>query len=150
MNQLLLIAADTFVSEDLTCITTGALIAAGKIGFIPGVLACAAGIFFGDLLLYFAGRFIGRPILRWRPLRRLLTREKLEAASGWLEKRGAGVVILSRFTPGLRLPTYIAAGLLKTRFWTIAAYFLFAALLWTPTLVGAAALLRKNLPRLSF
>jgi hypothetical protein len=74
----------------------------------------------------------------------------LDAASGWLEKRGAGMVILSRFTPGLRLPTYLAAGLLKARFWTFSAYFLLAALLWTPALVGAAALLGKSLPGLSF
>jgi membrane protein DedA with SNARE-associated domain len=150
MTQFLLIAFATFISEDLTCIATGALIAAGKIGFLPGVLACAAGIFFGDLLLYSAGRFIGRPILRWRPVRRLLTSEKLDAAAGWLERRGAGVVILSRFTPGFRLPTYVAAGLLKTRFWTFVSYFLLAAFLWTPALVGAAALMGKNLPRLSF
>jgi membrane protein DedA with SNARE-associated domain len=150
MTQFLLIALSTFISEDLTCIATGALIAAGKIGFLPGALTCVTGIFFGDLLLYFAGRFIGRPILLWRPLRRLLTSEKLDAASGWLEKRGAGVVILSRFTPGLRLPTYVAAGLLKTRFWRFSAYFLLAAFLWTPALVGAAALLGKSLPRLTF
>jgi membrane protein DedA with SNARE-associated domain len=150
MTQFLFIALSTFISEDLTCIATGALIAAGKIGFLPGTLACVAGIYFGDLLLYFAGRFIGRPIVGWRPLRRLLTIEKLNAASGWLEKRGAGVVIVSRFTPGFRLPTYVAAGLLKTRFWTFSAYFLLAALLWTPALVGAAALLGKSLPRLSF
>jgi len=104
------------------------------------------GIYFGDLLLYFAGRFIGRPILRWRPLRRLLTNEQLDAASLWLEKRGAGVVILRRFTPGLRLPTYVAAGLLKTRFWSFSLYFLLAAVLWTPVLVGAAALLGKSPP----
>lgn len=150
MMQFLLIAVATFVSEDLTCITTGALIAAGKIGFLPGALACVAGIYFGDLLLYFAGRYIGRPILRWRPLRKFLTSEKLDTASLWLEKRGAGVVILSRFTPGLRLPTYVAAGLLRTRFWTFSLYFLLAALLWTPALVGAAALLGKSLPRLTF
>src|SRR5262249_54174706 len=137
------------ISEDLTCIATGALIAAGKIGFLPGALACVAGIYFGDLLLYFAGRLIGRPILRRKPLRTLLTGEKLDAASLWLEPRGSGVVILSRFTPGLRLPTYVAAGLLKTRFWTFSLHFLVAALLLTPALVGAAALLGKNLPRLS-
>jgi membrane protein DedA with SNARE-associated domain len=150
MTQFLLIALSTFVSEDLTCIATGALIAAGKIGFLPGTLACIAGIYLGDLLLYFAGRFIGRPVLRWRPVRRLLTSENLDAASGWLERRGAGLVILSRFTPGLRLPTFVAAGLLKTRFWTFSGYFLLAAFLWAPALVGAAALLGKSLPRLSF
>ena len=150
MTQFVLIAAATFISEDLTCIGTGALIATGKIGFLPGALACVAGIFFGDLLLYFAGRLIGRPILRWKPLHALLTEDKLDAASLWLEQRGASVVILSRFTPGLRLPTYVAAGLLKTRFWTFSLHFLVAALLWTPALVGAAALLGKSLPHLSF
>jgi membrane protein DedA with SNARE-associated domain len=150
MTQFVLIAAATFISEDLTCIATGALIAAGEIGFLPGVLACVAGIYFGDLFLYFAGRLIGRPILCWKPLRTLLTEEKLDAASLWLEQRGARVVILSRFTPGLRLPTYVAAGLLKTRFWTFSLHFLVAALLWTPALVGAAALLGKSLPHLSF
>src|SRR5262245_34742305 len=127
MTQFLLIAAATFISEDLTCITTGALIAAGKIGFIPGALACIAGIYLGDLVLYFAGRFIGRPILCWSPLRRLLTDKKLDYASNWLAQRGAGVVILSRFTPGLRLPTYFAAGILRTHFWTFSLYFLLAA-----------------------
>ena len=83
----------------------------------PGVLACVAGIFFGDLLLYFAGRMVGRSIVRWRSVRRFLSEQKLDEASRWLSDRGAGVVMLSRFTPGLRLPTYVAAGLLKTRFW---------------------------------
>jgi membrane protein DedA with SNARE-associated domain len=150
MGQFLLIAIATFVSEDLTCIGTGALIAAGKIGFLPGVIACTAGIYAGDLLLYFMGRLIGRPILCWRPVRRLLSDQKLDRASEWLAQRGAGVVILSRFTPGLRLPTYVAAGLLRTRFWTFSLYFLLAAVLWTPALVGAAAMLGKSLPHLAF
>jgi membrane protein DedA with SNARE-associated domain len=141
MTQFLLIAAATFASEDLTCISTGALIAAGRIGWIPGVLACLFGIYFGDLLLYFAGRMIGRPLLR-----RFVAGEKLDRASRWLADRGARVVMLSRFTPGLRLPTYVAAGLLKTRFWTFSFYFLLASILWTPVLVGSVALLGKKLP----
>jgi membrane protein DedA with SNARE-associated domain len=143
MTQFLWIAAATFASEDLTCIVTGTLIADGKIAFVPGVLACLIGIFIGDLLLYFAGRLIGRPILR-----RFVSLEKLDLASGWLSTRGARVVVLSRFTPGLRLPTYLAAGLLKTRFWTFSFYFLMAATLWTPVLVGSSALLGTKLPRI--
>jgi membrane protein DedA with SNARE-associated domain len=144
------IALATFGSEDLTCIAVGALIAKGKISFVEGAFACIAGIWIGDLLLYFAGRTIGRPIVRWRVLRKILTVEKLDRASAFLAERGAGVVILSRFTPGLRLPTYIAAGALKTHFWTFAAYFLFAAILWTPALIGASALLGKRLPHLAY
>jgi membrane protein DedA with SNARE-associated domain len=143
MTQFLLIAIATFASEDLTCIATGALIASGKIAFVPGVLACLTGIYAGDLLLYFAGRLIGR-----RVLRRFVSPEKLDRASQWLVERGATMVVLSRFTPGLRLPTYLAAGLLKTRFWTFSFYFLMAAMVWTPLLVGAAALLGTNLPHI--
>jgi membrane protein DedA with SNARE-associated domain len=149
MGQLLLIAFATFVSEDLTCIATGALIAGGQIGFAAGVLACIAGIYIGDLLLYGAGRLVGRPILRWNVLRRFLTETKVEEASRWLSDHGARVVLASRFTPGLRLPTYLAAGLLKTRFWTFAAYFLLAAVVWTPLLVGGTVVLGEGVLRAS-
>src|SRR5207248_9680741 len=60
--------------------------------------------------------------------------------SEWMSRRGMAVVFLSRFAPGLRLPTYVAAGALKTRFWRFMFYFLLAAAIWTPLLVGAAAL----------
>jgi membrane protein DedA with SNARE-associated domain len=150
MGELLLIALATFASEDLTCLATGGLIAAGKLSFVSGVLACIAGIVASDLIFYFLGRLFGRPILRWRPIRRLLTEENLDRASKWLSERGASVIIASRFTPGLRLPTYVAAGLLKTRFSTFALYFVLAAVLWTPALIGAAALMGKSLPNLAF
>src|SRR6185369_9271589 len=104
MGTFLLLAAATLVSEDLTCIAAGALIAAGKLNAASGTLACALGIFFGDLLLYFAGRMLGRPALRWGPLRRMLTTESVDRASAWLAARGARVIFASRFTPGLRLP----------------------------------------------
>jgi membrane protein DedA with SNARE-associated domain len=141
MGQLIAIALATFVSEDLTCIATGALIAGGQIGFVPGVLACAAGIYFGDLLLYAVGRLAGGPLVR-----RFVPAAKLERAAQRLAQRGAMVVLLSRFTPGLRLPTYIAAGSLRAHFWKFNGYFLAAALLWTPLLVGGAAVLGRSIP----
>lgn len=140
--ELLWIALATFVSEDLTCIGTGVLIAQGRIGWSAGVLACMAGIFGGDLLLYFAGRLLGRPLAR-----RLIAEPKLDRAAAWLAERGAKMVLVSRFTPGLRLPTYLAAGLLRTRFWSFAGYFLLAAAVWTPLLVLGSAFLGERLPR---
>src|SRR5262249_29260574 len=53
----------TLASEDLTCITTGILIAQGKLSFTEGVLACLTGILSGDILLFLAGRLLGRPAL---------------------------------------------------------------------------------------
>ncbi|MCB1058198.1 MAG: alpha/beta fold hydrolase, partial [Acidobacteria bacterium] len=135
----LLIAAATLVTEDLTCIATGLMIGAGRLGFFTGTLACVVGIFIGDLLLYLAGRWLGRPALRRRPLRWFIGPEDITRASQWFTKRGPLVILLSRFLPGTRFATYVAAGLLRTHFWRFAAYFLLAVLLWTPMLVGAAA-----------
>src|SRR5262249_55822466 len=112
----------------------------GQVGLLPGIIACALGIYVGDLLLYFAGR-AGAPIAR-----RFAPAAKLDAAARWMADRGAAVVLLSRFTPGLRLPTYLAAGILRTRFGTFTVYFLVAALFWTPLLVGRAAFFGRIFP----
>jgi hypothetical protein len=60
------------------------------------------------------------------------------------------VIFLSRFTPGLRLPTYFAAGLLPTRLSTFAAYFFAASAVWTPLVVGATAVFGDELLRRIF
>lgn len=136
----LLIASATLVSEDLTCLTAGLLIAQGRMGFAEGTLACLGGIVSGDLALFAAGRLLGRRALRWKPFARMVSEERLARASEWLAERGMSVVFLSRFTPGLRLPTYFAAGMLRTRPLRFALYFALASAVWTPLLVGAAAL----------
>lgn len=46
------------------------------------------------------------------------------------------MILASRFVPGMRLPTYFAAGLLHTSFWRFTLYFSLAAAVWTPLLVG--------------
>lgn len=138
--QLTAIALATFASEDLACIGAGVLIAQGKLHFVPGVLACTAGIFTGDILLFLLGRLAGAAVLRWPPVARFLPPTRVQQSSQWLSRRGLIVVFLSRFTPGLRLPTYFAAGLLRTSLWRFAALFALAAALWTPILVASAML----------
>jgi membrane protein DedA with SNARE-associated domain len=145
--QLLLIALATLASEDLTCIAAGVLVAQGKLTFASASMACFLGIFVGDLLLFFTGRWIGTPALRWPPLARFLSPAMVDRGTQWLEQRGFVVVFLSRFTPGLRLPTYFAAGMLPTNSLAFAFYFLLAAAAWTPLLVGAAAVFGEEVLR---
>ncbi len=147
MPHLILIALATLVSEDLTCIGTGVLVAQGKVGLIDGILACLAGIYIGDLLLFLGGRCIGRPLIRWPLFRRFVSPEQLDRASSWLSSKGAAVVLLSRFTPGLRLPTYFAAGLLRTRVWQFSIYFLLAAAIWAPLVVWLTVALGGSVVR---
>ena len=133
---MVLIAAATLLTEDLTCIAVGLVIAQGRIGYVPGAFACFCGIFFGDVLLYLMGRFIGRAAMGRRPLRWWLTPARIDRASVWFQTKGMQVIFVSRFLPGFRVPTYFAAGVLKTHFLRFAIYFAVAVALWTPVLVG--------------
>ena len=132
---LVLIAFATLVSEDLTCIAAGLLVARGSLGFIEATAACATGIFFGDLMLYGLGR-LGRPWLGRAPLKWIVTPADVARSSRWFLRRGALVILISRFVPGMRLPTYVAAGLLRTRVWWFTINLFIPVVLWTPFLVG--------------
>ncbi len=136
---LLLVAAATFVSEDLACIAVGLLVAQGRVSFLPGCFAAFSGIFAGDVSLYLAGRFLGRPALKRAPLRWFIHPDAIERAKAWFVQRGARVIFASRFVPGLRLPTYFAAGAVHAGLFTFCFYFILAGILWTPLLVGLAA-----------
>ncbi len=136
-----LLALATLISEDLTCVWAGVLAAQGRISFMLAAAACLAGIFLGDVLLFLAGRCMGRRLLRRAPLKWLVSEGDVERSSEWFKRRGMTVIMLSRFLPGTRLPTYFAAGLLDTGFLKFSIYFLIAASVWTPMLVGLSMLL---------
>jgi len=136
--QVVAIAAATLLSEDAACIGTGLLVAQGRIDFAAGAFACFAGIVAGDLLLFGAGRLVGSALLERPALHRWLGPHAVARASSWLECRGPAVVLLSRFTPGMRLPTYFAAGLLGVNARAFASWLVVAAALWAPAVVAVA------------
>ncbi|MBI1915348.1 MAG: VTT domain-containing protein [Planctomycetes bacterium] len=135
----------TFVSEDLTCIGVGLLIAGGRAELLLGLLGCFLGIFVSDLALWLAGRMAGRRVLEWGWVRRRLPTGGLERVGRWLDRNLTGAVVAARFLPGTRLPLYLGAGILGRQggrfvFWTFVA-----ALLWTPLLVGSVSLFGDSL-----
>lgn len=133
---MLSIVGASFVSEDLTLIGVGFLAGAGRIDFFWGTLACFIGLYIGDMGVFWIGRLLGRPLLRFRVVRWFISPEAVERSSRWLSKRGPIVIFISRFVPGSRLPTYLAAGMLRTSFWRFAFYFFIPTMIWTPALVG--------------
>lgn len=90
----------------------GLAVASGSLSTWEGFLACFGGIWSGDFLLYAIARFGGRPAAlrflksgsRWEG--RILRSEQ------WFRKSGIVAIAVSRFVPGLRLPTFLAAGFL--------------------------------------
>lgn len=139
MLQFIAIAASTFISEDLACIAAGSLAAASELSLTSAIAASLVGIVVGDLLLYAAGFLGGRAILRFRIAARYLSPAKLLSAERWFDQRGSAIVVLSRFVPGMRLPTYVAAGVLRM---PVLRFFCCSSLpppsgprLWSPPLI---------------
>ncbi len=135
MLALLSLFFGTFLSEDLACITAGLLIQRGEIGVVPGLTACALGIFVGDLGLWGAGRAFGSAPFVSRLVGGPGQQDRSADVRAWLERHAAAALLVSRFLPGTRLPLYVTAGLLKLPATVFAGWCLLGVVLWTPALV---------------
>jgi membrane protein DedA with SNARE-associated domain/pimeloyl-ACP methyl ester carboxylesterase len=138
VTGVVLIALSTLISEDLACIGSGILVSQEVITWFTALMGCLVGIYFGDMLIYLAGRFFGENLVRKRPLKWLISEEALERSERWFEHSGIWVLLACRFMPGTRVPIYFAAGVLKAKFWMVSAVLLGAAILWVPILVAVA------------
>ncbi len=142
-----LIILATFISEDITVITVGLLVARGQIDWSVGLIGCYLGIVLGDASLWAIGRFVGRPALKWPLLRRILPEKALDRWGRWFDRHSVAAVFLTRAIPGTRLPTYLAAGMLSRRARLFLLWAACAALLWTPLLFTLSLLLGAPLLR---
>lgn len=139
MIALLLLAAGTLASEDLTCIGAGLLVRRGQLHWSAALAGCFLGIYVGDLGLWLMGRLLGRHVLRIDWLARRISSERLQTLGAWFDRHSAASVFAARFLPGTRLPIYVAAGALGRKGAHFALLTLLAAMLWTPILVLLAA-----------
>ena len=144
----LALAASTLVSEDLTTIGAALLAAEGQLAVGPAAVACAAGIYVGDLLLWIAGRVFGARVLAWPRVAAVVPERHTRAFAIRFDRHTPAVVIGSRFTPGTRLPLYLAAGACRTSFRRFGLWSLIAVALWTPALMAAVMLLGASAARL--
>jgi membrane protein DedA with SNARE-associated domain len=96
------------------------------------VLAGLAGILAGDSVIFFAGRRFGARVADFRPLRRVITPEKMERVERLVRRRGNVVVMTARFLPGLRAPTYFTVGHAGLPYWEFLLFDGVAALISAP------------------
>lgn len=101
-------------------------------GLLTMIAVGLVGILAGDSIIFFAGRRFGARVADFRPLRRIVTPEKLELVERQIRHRGNLVVVFARFLPGLRAPTYFTVGHARMPYWKFALYDGFAALISAP------------------
>jgi pimeloyl-ACP methyl ester carboxylesterase/membrane protein DedA with SNARE-associated domain len=130
----------TFVSEDLTLISVGILIGDGRLDPFTGLIASFAGIFLGDAALWIAGTLLALLVPILPRVRSLPESGRIRALGEWLEQNSGKTILISRFVPGTRTITYLAAGFLRIRPRSFLLWALLAGALWTPLLIALAAL----------
>lgn len=99
------------VSEELVLLAGGLLASKGSLS-LPAMMAVAyLGLLVGDSLLYRIGRSLGTRALKSPRLKSVLTPSRVERVQGHFRQRGALTIAVARFTPGLRAPTFLIAGM---------------------------------------
>jgi membrane protein DedA with SNARE-associated domain len=134
----------SFVSEDAATISSALSIFGGPIGWPLGFLSCFLGIWAGDLGLYSFARFVGKPVLQSRWLTRFADPATVERCQRTFAGNGSRTLFVSRFIPGTRLPTYVAAGLLSMPVRRFAFVTGIAALLWISGIFALTKLLGSH------
>lgn len=127
----------TFVLEDAATITVALLASRMVIDARWALAAATIGTILGDIALYAIARWAGER--RW--VRRWTGRPTVAAALGWLERHAVGLVVLARFTPGLRLPVFAGAGTVRVPAGRFVVAVILSTLAWTPGLFWAATAL---------
>jgi membrane protein DedA with SNARE-associated domain len=101
-------------------------------GLLAMVAVGLGGILAGDCVIFLAGRRFGHRVADFRPLRRIVTPEKLQLVEKRVRTYGNVVVCIARFLPGLRAPTFFTVGHARMPLWAFLAYDGAAALVSAP------------------
>ena len=136
-----------WLASDLEKVTWRGMI--GDTGLVAMVVIGLAGILTGDAVIFLAGRRFGHRIADVGPLRRIITPAKLEAVEKLIRRRGNLVVIVARFLPGLRAPTFFTVGHARMPLWEFLLFDGAAALVSAPLWVCLGFWLGSDLEALA-
>src|SRR5438552_7767622 len=132
----------SFISEDAATLSSALSVFGGPLSWPLGFATCFAGIWLGDLGLYWLARRLGKPILQSHWVARFA--DAIERCEQEFNQHGSLALLASRFVPGTRLPTYLAAGLLSMPLRRFALVTALAAALWIGGIFAIAKLLGSH------
>ncbi len=101
-------------------------------GLLAMIAVGLSGIVAGDTVIFLAGRRFGHRVADFRPLRRVISPQKLELVEKKVRTRGNVVVMFARFLPGLRAPTFFTVGHARMPLWEFLLFDGVAALVSAP------------------
>jgi membrane protein DedA with SNARE-associated domain len=132
--QAVAIILGTFILEDAATVLAAMQASDGRLSAALALGSLYIGIILGDLWLYGMGRIAARipAVRRWLPPQRA------EVVRAWLGGRVFRVVLVSRFLPGMRLPSYTTCGFVGADLRQFALAVVIATICWTSLLFGVS------------
>lgn len=121
------IISGTFLLEDAATLFAAMQVAAGVLSWKLALASLYAGIVLGDLGLYGLGRLSATH--KWA--KKMVPQHRRDLGQNWIKGKVMLLVFVSRFVPGLRLPTYTTLGFLRASFWQFSLAAICATLVWT-------------------
>jgi membrane protein DedA with SNARE-associated domain len=131
--------------EEIVVVSMGMLVGQGRVDAPVALAAVLAGLLPANSVAVLLGSLARRRLERGGTLGRALSSPRVAAAAAALRRHGPIVVVLTRFTPLVRGPVYLAAGLSGLgvgRFFLLdaaAACVQVPLLLWIGSRLGAGA-----------
>ncbi len=132
--QAAAIIIGTFILEDAATVIAAMQADDGKLSNLLALAALYVGIMLGDLGLYGLGWLSARVPL----VARYLPPQRTDGIRAWLHGRVFRVVLISRFLPGMRLPTYTTCGFVGADLRQFSLAVVAATLCWTSLLFGVS------------
>jgi membrane protein DedA with SNARE-associated domain len=104
--------------------------ATGRLNVVLVGLLGFCGAVIGDNIGFAIGHFGGRPLIQRYGRYIFLTRERVDRASGFLDRHGGWIIIIARFIEGLRQANGIIAGISGIHWAKFLAFNAIGAALW--------------------
>ncbi len=126
--------------------------ASGHLNVWMVILAATIGADCGATINYFAGRYLGRPIIyrfansRWGHLC-LLNQEKVEKSERYFNRHGIAATLTGRFVPVIRHLISIPAGMARMGYWKFLLYTTIGAGLWHSVLAALGWYMQTIVPQ---
>jgi membrane protein DedA with SNARE-associated domain len=123
--------------EEIIFVTMGYFCRQGRVSWPEAQLACQTGVLIANAVMMGAGRLVGSRLALIPPFRWFMTPHSLERALELVDRNGWKILAVTRFTPVVRGPVYLAAGLSKVPLRQCIAADAAASFFQVPLLLGA-------------
>ncbi len=101
------------IPEDITLVSGGIIAGLGYVNPHLMVVVSMFGVLAGDSVMYWLGRIYGVRILRFKPIRKVMSLQRLKMVRDKFAQYGNRLLFVARFLPGLRAPIYTISGITR-------------------------------------